>query len=32
MDSLILGSYVLDKQKIKASGYEMHIDDTIDLD
>jgi carbamoyltransferase len=32
MDYLILGSFVLDKQKIKASGYQMQVSDAIDLD
>jgi carbamoyltransferase len=32
MDYLVLGSFVLDKQKIKASGYQMQVSDAIDLD
>lgn len=32
MDYLILGSYVLDKQKVKESGYQMQINETFDLD
>jgi carbamoyltransferase len=32
MDYLILGSFILDKQKMKASGYQMQVGDAIDLD
>ena len=32
MDYLILGSFVLDKRKIKESGYQMPVIDTFDLD
>jgi carbamoyltransferase len=32
MDYLILGSYVLDKRKIKESGYQMPVSDKFDLD
>ena len=32
MDYLILGNYLLDKRKIKESGYQMQISDTFDLD
>ena len=32
MDFLVLGSYILDKQKIKASGYQMLVSDEIGLD
>ena len=32
MDYLILGSYVLDKRKIKESGYQMPVSDKFDPD
>jgi carbamoyltransferase len=32
MDYLVLGSFILDKQKLKASGYQMQVSDAIDLD
>jgi carbamoyltransferase len=32
MDYLVLGNFVLDKQKIKESGYEMQIEETFALD
>jgi carbamoyltransferase len=32
MDYLILGNFVLDKRKIKESGYQMQISETFALD
>jgi carbamoyltransferase len=32
MDYLVLGSFILDKRKIKASGYQLQVTDTIELD
>jgi carbamoyltransferase len=32
MDYLILGSFILDKRRIKASGYQLQATDTIELD
>jgi carbamoyltransferase len=32
MDYLVLGSFILEKQRIKESGYTMHLSDTFELD
>lgn len=32
MDILVLGNFILDKQKIKATGYQLQVIDTFELD
>jgi len=32
MDILVLGNFILDKQKIKATGYQLQVVDTFELD
>ncbi len=32
MDYLVMGNYILDKRKIKESGYQMQINDKFELD
>jgi carbamoyltransferase len=32
IDILVLGSFILDKQKIKATGHQLQVNDTFELD